>query len=221
MRACGRPPAPRREGVARRARRSSATPPGGEPLSGAHNRAACYDDPQVVPAGRHELLNECTLVPKPGSTAEAPQRFLEGFARAAEDDIPAPAAEARLDDDRSSRRARAGVLVDVPRARMRDSEAPQAQRRLELVVRGEQRPGRIEDVRAPILQLAQRGKARLDSVECRADVEAPQDDVPGSGPCERGGGTESLCFHAPAPKCLQQQGVRQRRPIGEEEEHNP
>ena len=86
-------------------------------------------------------------------------------------------------------------------------------------MRCEQRSGGVEDVRAPILQLAQRSKARLDPVERGVDVEAPEDDVPGPGPCERGGGTEPLRLHPPAPKCLQQ-GVGQCGPVGEEEEHN-
>ncbi len=86
-------------------------------------------------------------------------------------------------------------------------------------MRGEQRRGGVEDVRPSLLELVQLAEARLDSVEGRAHVEAAEDEVSMPGAHEGCSGPEPLRLKRPAAKRLQQQGVRQRRPVGEDEEH--
>ena len=103
---------------------------------------------------------------------------------------------------------------------MRDSEAAEAERRLELVVGGEQRSGGVEHRHASILELAQLGETGFDTVEGRVDVEATQNDVSGPG-LESGARPNPLRLLPPAAKRLEQQGIRERWPVGEEEEHNP
>jgi hypothetical protein len=122
---------------------------------------------------------------EPAAEREARERAVEILLRATEDDVSAPAAEARLQDERQLRRGRRHPLGDEPRVRMRQGGEPERPRREQLVVCADERAGRVEHVDARRGEPLQLCGAALDSVELLADVEAPQREVAGLEKAQR------------------------------------
>ena len=109
-----RPPPPRRSRARLHRRRLDRLPPRAErdvrpPLAlprdapdGADDAAAGDDEPQVVALRRHELLRHGPAGEEPRFEGKRAELLLERAAARAEGDVVAPAAEARLDDERQA-----------------------------------------------------------------------------------------------------------------------
>src|SRR5262249_53272773 len=105
------------------------------------------DDAQVTRARRDELLDDAARAP-PAPALHPADVVVEGTAIAAELDISAPAAKARLRDDREPQSLDRCRVVQPPRPWMRNACRAEQTRSDQLVVRGEQRRGAVENAHA-------------------------------------------------------------------------
>ena len=142
----------------------------------AHGDARGDDDPEVEPGRRHELLHDRAVALEPEPVLDRAEMAPEGDLVAAELDVAAPAAEAGLDDDRAVPVRYLTAGMQDPRARMRQAPALQDLRRQQLVVRGEQRPGAVENDDAACGQRAECPEPVFDAVERVGDVQPAQRD---------------------------------------------
>ena len=126
------------------------------------------------PAGGDELLQDRAVALEPEPVLERAEVAAERDLVAAELDVAAPAAEARLDDDRPLPVGHVTAGMEDPRPRVRQPCPLQDLGGQQLVVRREQRPGAVEDDDAACGQRAERPEAVLDAVETVDDVESAE-----------------------------------------------
>ena len=129
------------------------------------------DEPEVVAERRNQLLDEDSLTAEPRARRELLEAGHEVGAALAERDVPAPAPEAGLDDDRWLDRRDRARRDHVSGARMRQARRVEDASGLQLVVRGEERPQPVQDVDALGLEPADLPDAGLDPVQARQNVE--------------------------------------------------
>jgi hypothetical protein len=91
----------------------------------------------------------------------------------AEEHIAAPAPEAGLQNGREVEIPQPGVMLDQPRARMRQSGAPKAPRGHELVVSAQERRRWVQHGHARLAQQIERPEALIDTVEVAAKSSRP------------------------------------------------
>jgi hypothetical protein len=125
-----------------------------------------------------QFLQQCAVPTEPGTIARDRERIVELRPVAAAHDVAAPAAEARLEDERRLER-RAFVPAEDRRPRMWKPCGAKQVGGAELVVHGEQRRGAVEHADATALEPEQLEQPRLDAVERGQHVESGQDGVTG------------------------------------------
>src|SRR5262245_34220453 len=81
----------------------------GDASDRADDGAASDDHAQVVAARRHDLLDKRAVPAEPRAATDRYEVAHELLGGVTADDVPSPAAEARLDDDRRVERARDAV----------------------------------------------------------------------------------------------------------------
>ena len=148
-----------------------------DPPDRAHHGAARNDDPDVVAPRRNELLHECAVACEPGAVDHRSQVTPERSGVLAEDDVHAPASEPRLDDHGRFERNAVGRRRHMRGARVRDICVAQRPARGELVVRGHERAGPVQDPDAGALESRQLPEAGLDPVQPLGDIEAADRNV--------------------------------------------
>ena len=142
----------------------------------ADGHAGGDDDPEIEAGGRHELLQQRAVPLEPEPVLERAEVAAERDLVAAELDVAAPAAEARLDDDRPLPVRHVAAGMEDPRARVWQPRALEHLCGQQLVVRREQRAGAVEHDDAARGERAERPEAVLDAVEAVDDVEPAERD---------------------------------------------
>ena len=156
-----------------------------DPLDRADGQSAGDDHPKIAAGGRHELLDNAASRPEPGPLPELFQREREVALVRAEHDIAAPAAEARLQDERERQRRLFGAAGEGHRSRVRQARIGEPTRRRKLVVRSPQSGCRVQHADAFSLEHAKLPKARLDASQVLADIQARKSDVTASENIDR------------------------------------
>ena len=135
------------------------------------------DDADVVAVRRNQLLGDGAGRAEPASGREVGECLAELGLGLAEDDVAAPAAEARLEHDRSPQLGQLLPGRDVDRCGVRNARCAHCERGGELVVRGRERAGVVQDLDPRLGEAVERPEARLDPVERLPYVEPAEDDV--------------------------------------------
>ena len=123
------------------------------------------------PGGRDELLKERSVPLEPEPVLELVEVAAQRDLVLAALDVAAPAAEARLDDDRPLPVRHRATGVEDARARVRQAGAGEHLRRQQLVVGREERSRAVEHADAPRGERAERPETVLHPVEALGDVE--------------------------------------------------
>src|SRR5262249_11092523 len=170
-------------------------------LDGTHDPVSGDDDAKIAPGRLDERLDERALATEPAPVLETFEPRTKLVIVAAEIDVAAPAAEARLHHVRRSKPG-AGHVADMRRARLRNSGSPEQERRRELVVRRQQRERAVHHLHASPHKPRQLPQTGLDAVERRDDIEPRDRDVA-------------------APQTWRGRGLRQPRAIPEAGKRRP
>jgi hypothetical protein len=85
-----------------------------DPVDRADHAACSDENAKVIPAQRHQLLDKGAVALKPALLHDVRERLSERLGVVTAVDLPSPASEPRLDDDRSHERrwGAAGPNVD-------------------------------------------------------------------------------------------------------------
>lgn len=121
------------------------------------------------------------MLAKPRLPLEPNERRVELVRRRAQLDVPSPAAEARLEDERQLGHIRGLRRADERRVRVRQSGEPERACGQQLVVGHDERGWRVPHVYAAARESLQLAGAAFDAVESLAHVKPGDErDVPGS-----------------------------------------
>ena len=143
---------------------------------------------------------------EPGARLELGQRPLELSGIAAEDDVPAPAAEPGLEHERQRER-RPVSGADGLRLRVREACSLECPGGEQLVVRREQDARRIEDFDSPLLEERERREPVLDPVERLPHVQPGKRHVARPEARYGGGGVEERDLQ-PVDRHRREMGIR-------------
>ncbi len=105
------------------------------------------------------------------------QAAVELFLRVEAEDVDAPTAVARFDDERWLDVRKFAVRQELLGARMRETRLREQAGGEQLVVCGGEGRGRVEDAEAPPLEPEELEQAGLDTIDSRKDVEPAEHDV--------------------------------------------
>jgi hypothetical protein len=129
-----------------------------------------------VAGGSDEFLQERSVALEPEPVLERAQVAAKRDLVLAELDVPAPAAEARLDDDRPLPVRHVAAGMEDVRARVRQPRPLQDLGGQQLVVCREQRAGAVEDDDSARGERSERPEAVLDAVQPLDDVQTAERD---------------------------------------------
>src|SRR5581483_7994716 len=192
---------------------------GSRDAAGRADDAASGDDDADVPPDRwDELLRERAVLAKPLPEGGALECGVELRRGPAEDDIAAPASEARLEHEGEVGRDRRHSFRDEPGVGMRQPGEAECARRQELVVCGDERARTVEHFDAGLGETPELDGTALHPVELAADVEPPQRDVSRLEDSERVAWGQHGCGDAEGLGGGGESQVRLAAPMGDDRE---
>jgi hypothetical protein len=138
-------------------------------------------------------LDEHALAAKPVAAPEFVQMPQKVAPRGADGDILSPAPEPRLHDRWKVEVGRERASTYVCRPRLRQAEAIEYARSLQLVVTGEERRCTVERADSAALDSAQLPQTGFDAVECVTHIQTAEHDVSRAGSPRKPGRLHDVC----------------------------